>query len=310
MTNLTRIVAIPIDGSENSLKALDYLNVIYDAKHDVVIVLLHVLPALPPILVADPNRQTRLRLLAVEEKSIRMAKEILREARSRLIKKGFRADGIQTFYQKKKVGIARDICSFAVDRRADALLITAKGRSRLETFFAGEISNKLLQYCRVCPLWRIDGSVKSKRVLIAIDSSENALRAVDHAAFMLSGTDCQVTLFHTTRPARRFIPQEVLEEAPELSELWRNKVGQQIVPYMRRAKELLIQAGLSERQMRTKVIDGSRGAANDILKEARSTGCGTIVLGRKGHSGVKEFLMGSITYKVLQDSAGMAIWVV
>ena len=309
MTNLTRIVAIPIDGSENSLKALDYLNVIYDAKHDVVIVLLHVLPALPPILVADPNRQTRLRLLAVEEKSIRMAKEILREARSRLIKKGFRADAIQTFYQKKKVGIARDICSFAVDRRADALLITAKGRSRLETFFAGEISNKL-QYCRVCPLWRIDGSVKSKRVLIAIDSSENALRAVDHAAFMLSGTDCQVTLFHTTRPARRFIPQEVLEEAPELSELWRNKVGQQIVPYMRRAKELLIQAWLSERQMRTKVIDGSRGAANDILKEARSTGCGTIVLGRKGHSGVKEFLMGSITYKVLQDSAGMAIWVV
>jgi nucleotide-binding universal stress UspA family protein len=57
-------------------------------------------------------------------------------------------------------------------------------------------------------------------------------------------------------------------------------------------------------------VDGSRSVAADILEEARSNSFGTIVLGRKGHSGVKEYFMGSTTSKVLQDSGGMAVWVV
>jgi nucleotide-binding universal stress UspA family protein len=79
---------------------------------------------------------------------------------------------------------------------------------------------------------------------------------------------------------------------------------------MKKAKDTLIQAGLAEEQINIKVVDGSRSAAADILKEARSNNFGTIVLGRKGHSGVKEFFMGSIASKVLQDHQGMAVWIV
>jgi len=109
---------------------------------------------------------------------------------------------------------------------------------------------------------------------------------------------------------RRFVPQEVIEAAPELEELWRNKAGEQIGPQMKKAKEMLLEAGLSEDQIITKIVDGSRSAASDILKEARSNSFGTIVLGRKGHSSVKEYFMGSTTGKVLQDSDGLAVWVV
>ena len=87
----------------------------------------------------------------------------------------------------------------------------------------GEVASKLLEYCRVCPVWIVEGAVTSNRVLIAIDNSENALRAVDHAGFMLSGTDCPVTLFHTTQHLRGFVPLEVLEEAPELEEFWKGQ---------------------------------------------------------------------------------------
>jgi nucleotide-binding universal stress UspA family protein len=109
---------------------------------------------------------------------------------------------------------------------------------------------------------------------------------------------------------RRFLPREIIETAPELEELWQNKAGEQIAPYLKKAKDMLIQAGLSEEKINTRVVDGSRSAAADILEEARSNNYGTIVLGRKGHSGVKEFFMGSITSKVLQDSGGLAVWVV
>lgn len=309
-SDLGKMIVVAVDGSEDSLEALDYLRLIYGAKPSLEIVLLHVLPTLPQILVADANRQTELRLLNVEKKSIQMAEEILKEAKGVLLKKGFKEDHIKTVHRKKQIGIARDICNFAADKRADSVLISAKGRSRLEAFFSGEVANKMLEYCRVCPVWIVEGAVRSKKVLIAMDSSENALRAVDHAGFMLSGTDCQVTLFHSKRHLRSFVPQEIIEAAPELEELWKNKAGEQIAPQMKKAKEMLLEAGLSEDQITTKIVDGSRSAAADILKEARGADCGTVVLGRRGRSGVKEFLMGSITSKVLQDCAGMAVWVV
>lgn len=309
-SDLGKMIVVGVDGSENALKALDYLGLMYGAKPSLEIVLLHVLPTLPQILVADANRQTKLRLLDVEKKSIQMGEEILKEAKGILLKKGFKKDHIIAVHRKKKIGVARDMCNFAADKRADSVLISAKGRSRLEAFFSGEVANRMLEYCSVCPVWIVEGSVKSKRVLIAMDSSENALRAVDHAGFMLSGTDCQVTLFHSKRHLRRFVPQEVIEAAPELEELWTNKAGEQIAPYMKKAKEMLIEAGIPEAQLKIKVVDGTRDAASDILREARSGDYGTIVLGRKGRSGVKEFFMGSTASKVLQNHTGKAVWIV
>jgi nucleotide-binding universal stress UspA family protein len=304
------MIVVGVDGSENALKALDYLGLMYGAKPSLVIVLLHVLPTLPQILVADANRQTKLRLLDVEKKSIQMGEEILKEAKGILLKKGFKKDHIIAVHRKKKIGVARDMCNLAAEKRADSVLISAKGRSRLEAFFSGEVANRMLEYCSVCPVWIVEGSVKSKRVLIAMDSSENALRAVDHAGFMLSGTDCQVNLFHSKRHLRRFVPQEVIEAAPELEELWTNKAGEQIAPYMKKAKEMLIEAGIPEAQLKIEVVDGTRDAASDILREARSGDYGTIVLGRKGRSGVKEFFMGSTASKVLQNHTGKAVWIV
>ena len=87
-SDLAKMVVVAVDGSENALKSLDYLGLIYGAKASLEIVLLHVLPTLPPILVADDDRQSKLRLLAVEKKSIQMAERILSEAKNLLRKKG------------------------------------------------------------------------------------------------------------------------------------------------------------------------------------------------------------------------------
>ena len=310
MADLSKMIVVAVDGSENALKSLDYLCLIYGTKPNLEIVLLHVLPTLPPILVADDDRQSKLRLLAVEKKSIQMAERILSEAKNLLRQKGFQEEQIRSLHRKKQMGIARDICNLAADKRADSVLISLKGRSKLEAFFSGGVANRILEYCRLCPVWLVEGTVRSQKVLIAMDSSENALRAVNHAGFMLSGTKCQVTLFHSKRHLRRFVPQEIIEAAPELEELWKNKAGEQIAPYMKEGKEMLLEEGIPEAHIKTKVVDGSRDAASDILKEARSNDYGTVVLGRRGHSGVKQFFMGRVTGKVLQDCAGMAVWIV
>jgi nucleotide-binding universal stress UspA family protein len=108
----------------------------------------------------------------------------------------------------------------------------------------------------------------------------------------------------------RYVPKEVLGGAEEPQDLWRDKAGLQIAPYMEKAREMLLNAGLTEEQIAMKVVEGSRSAADDILKEARNNECGTIVLGRHGQSMMKEFIFGNVTSKILHHSPGLAIWIV
>jgi nucleotide-binding universal stress UspA family protein len=168
----------------------------------------------------------------------------------------------------------------------------------------------VLEYVKVCPVWMVKGRVKSKNVLLAIDNSENAMRAVDHAGFLLSGTDVNVTVFHSKRDLRRYVPAEVLEEFPGVQKFWQKKAGDVVAPYMKKAREMLIRAGLSENQISVKMVDGTRSAARDILEEAEESAIGTIVLGKKGHSNVKDYSMGSTTKKVLDRASDMAVCIV
>lgn len=180
----------------------------------------------------------------------------------------------------------------------------------METFFMGEIAAKVLEYCRLCPVWMLKGSIRNKHVLVAVDNSKNALRAVEHAGFMLSGTDAKITIFHSKRDVRRFIPQAVLDEFPEVQKFWRHKAGEVIIPFMQKAKDILLAAGLGEAQITSKVIDGSRSAAADILNEAQNSDSGTIFLGIRGYSGVKDYTMGSVTRKVLNQAIDMTVSIV
>ena len=313
MTKKTeRLLITPIDGSDDALKSLDYIDLCFRSVHGLKIVLFYVLPTLPPILIDEckKSRSAMLKLKALEEKNVAMAEGILANAKDRLVENGFEPPLIETVYRKKKSDTARDICAWAENRQADALLINTRGRSRLEAFFMGETARKVLEFSRVCPVWMLKGAVKSKRVLVAVDSSVNAVRAADHAGFMLAGSDCEVTLFHTKRSLRRFIPQILLKEAAELETLWEDAAGQDIAPYLKEAREKLIEAGLNEHQIETKIVSGGRNPAADILDEARKGDYGTIVMGRKGRASLQEFILGDVTRKVVEDFNNMALWIV
>lgn len=309
---LQKMIVVPVDGSENALKSLDYINLVFGPQHNLKTTLFYVLPRLPTILLEESKKdgETLKKLRDLDSRSTEMAEHLLTLAKNRLIEKGFAEAAVEAVFRKIEVEIARDIINWSEKKRADAVIITTRGRSRLETFFMGEIAAKVLEYCRVCPVWMVKGSVKNKNALLAVDNSENALRAADHAGFMLSGTDAKVTIFHSKRDLRRFIPQAVLDEFPEVQKYWRHKAGEAISPFVQKAEEILAAAGLAEDRIATKVVDGSRSAAADILDEAQNSGTGTIFLGLRGYSGVKDFTMGSVTRKVLNQAKDMTVSIV
>jgi nucleotide-binding universal stress UspA family protein len=310
--DIQKLIVVPVDGSENALKSLDYINLIFGSEHNLKTTLFYVIPRLPPILVEEikKSKETVSRLQDIESRNTEMAQRLLQAAKDRLVNMGFAKKTVEAVFQKVEVGIARDIVHWSEKKKADAVFITTKGRSRLEAFFMGEIAAKVLDYCRICPVWMLKGSIKSKHVLIAVDNSKNALRAVKHAGFMLSGTDIKITLFHSKKDVRRFIPRTVLDEFPEVNKFWQHRAGERIVPFMQKAKDMLLAAGIGEDQITSRVVDGSRVAAADILNEAHNNDIGTVFLGLRGYSGVTDFTMGSVTRKVLNQAKDMAIGVV
>jgi len=309
---LMKSICVPIDGSDNAKRSLDYLNFMFGPGHSLKVTLLYILPTLPPFLVEEQKKDSAVarKLKEVEAKNVDVAEKYLSEAKAVLVKKGFSSNAVKTIHYQKEMGVAKDICTFSNKSEVDAVMVSTKGRSRIQSFFMGEVSANLLEHCPQSPIWLLEPMVKKKTVLICVDNSENALRAVDHAGFMLSGTDAHVILFHTKRHLRRFLPKEVIEDAPELEELWKHAAGEQIAPVIKKAKEALLEAGLKEDQISTKIVDGSRSAAIDILKAVKRYDCGTIVMGRRGLSGVKELIMGSVTRKVLEDLNEKAVWIV
>jgi nucleotide-binding universal stress UspA family protein len=73
-----------------------------------------------------------------------------------------------------------------------------------------------------------------------------------------------------------------------------------------KAKDLLVEAGFDENKITIKIEAKQKGVARDIVAEARY-GYDAIVLGKRGISGIKDFLLGSISQKVLHAAKGVSV---
>jgi nucleotide-binding universal stress UspA family protein len=314
MKNSIKKIVIPIDGSGTASGSLDYLDTLYGPKHDLEIILLQILPALPSVLIDDTTKTIdenfKIKVRAVERKNIQLADRTLTEAKRTLCAKGFDENRITTYLKKMDAEPSYDICEWAKTLKADAILMNRRGRTNSIFFNFGSITNGLVASCVDCPVAIAEGGIRSKKALVFFDNAENGFRAVNHASFMLSGTGCQITLFHPIWHLRRFVPSEVLDEISGLEEVWRERALRYMEPNIEKAKETFLQAGFPEKQITVKVIEGSENAVNDILKETRNDDFGMIILGRRGVSAVREFFLEYSVGKILTSPTGTAIWVV
>jgi len=55
---------------------------------------------------------------------------------------------------------------------------------------------------------------------------------------------------------------------------------------------------------------GSYSRAAEILATAREGNYGTVIMGRRGISAGREFILGRVTTKVLNGAEGLAVWIV
>ena len=157
-----------------------------------------------------------------------------------------------------------------------------------------------------------------KKILLAIDGSDCSLRAVEYTGRQFAGMrDLQITLLHVLSypPAPLWddghIPTKAEEEErKEALESWLAGQRAKMGPLLDKAIAVLNGSCIPQTQLTKKMISDSTDVAGSILEEAREGGYQTLVLGRRGLSNLKKLFMGSVTTKIINHGAGVAVCVV
>ncbi|UCG67108.1 MAG: universal stress protein [Deltaproteobacteria bacterium] len=152
------------------------------------------------------------------------------------------------------------------------------------------------------------------KILVAFDDSENAMRAVEYIARTFT-REHQITLFCVVPDTAALCDMNSPSLTPYFVEKQAIFCGLEdqkkelIDEAMQKAKELIMTAGFEEKNITLKVQTKKKGVVTDIIDEAHS-GYDTIVLGRRGLSGIKEFILGSVSQKVLHLARDISVIVV
>jgi nucleotide-binding universal stress UspA family protein len=157
-----------------------------------------------------------------------------------------------------------------------------------------------------------------KKMLIAIDDSPNAFRAVEYVAQQFAGTgDLKIELVHVlpNLPAifwdeGHILSTEEKQDRKKVVDKWLSDRKARMEPVFKKTIDALTSKGISPRLITTKSLSDSTDVAESILEEAKDGGYQTIVVARRSISPGKHMFMGSVTNKIVSQGSGVAITIV
>jgi len=156
------------------------------------------------------------------------------------------------------------------------------------------------------PSWQ--ACMINRHILVAVDESDNAKRAVTYVALMLSGLQgFKVTLINIVSVP----PDDFFANSGErVSWIEDNETTSKLV--LEGFRKMLIDAGVDGEFVKVCMKTGEYPSiAEVILNEATHIGAGTIALGRRGISKQEEFIYGSTSNKILHSQKSCnALWVI
>lgn len=147
----------------------------------------------------------------------------------------------------------------------------------------------------------------NRNILIAVDDSSNAERAVAYVGYLLGGLEgFRVTLLHVIpEPEEDFFPSAGDKER------WLQKYRLKISATLEGYRQKLLMAGFGADAVRThSKMRYCPSMAECILSERDAGDYGTIVVGRQGLSRKEEFLFGSVSSKIVSHARNCTVWVV
>ncbi len=148
---------------------------------------------------------------------------------------------------------------------------------------------------------------KDRRILVAVDNSENAERAILYVADFLGGVPGFSVTILSVIPE----PPEDYFETDRERNAWIGKRKSETVRMLDKYRRILLQSGFAEDKVETVAdIRKCRSVADCIIDMQQKLRCCTIVIGRRGVSKKEEFLFGSTSSRIVRSGKNCAIWVI
>lgn len=137
-----------------------------------------------------------------------------------------------------------------------------------------------------------------KSIVVGVDGSEHALRAVDTAAKLALGTGAALVL--VTASVLPFILDEELEAYGRVEHVRKEELRRLLVdprpPCLDVARERAVAAGVKDVQ--TVVAQGD--PAEEIVAVANKAAAGLIIVGRRGTGRIADLVFGSVSQKTVR----------
>ncbi|MFP4389781.1 MAG: universal stress protein [Desulfococcaceae bacterium] len=305
-------ILLSVDDSVHSRNAVRYAVEMTESIRELHFTLFQIQPRPSGYLVdeARTNFRAKNALEKFRGKRAAAANACLEEFRTEMEAMGIDPDRVECQTRPPKLDKARDILDYAQERQFDAIVMGRRGVGKVTEMIMGSVAKKVVEYSQVIPVWIVDGKVESRRILLAVDGSESARRAVDHVSFMLMNSPhVYVTLFHVTAwlgESCEMGPSEAEEDDPE--KLIAQRDGRCFDSFIIGARKKFIEAGLSPKQIDVRQVKKTISVARSIVSEAEAGRYGTVVVGRKGVD--RAFYTGSVSNFVLDRSSDRAVWLV
>ena len=255
------------------------------------------------------KRKMRAKYTEWKKNEEKAAEAFLGEARKLMLQANFREEDINIIHRERLVGVARDIISESSEGY-DALVLGRRGSSKMEDLFPGSISYKIAQGVENTPVWVIGDDIPLRKMLLAVDGSENCRRAVDYVGTFAAATGVEVTLFCVVRDFKLQLLDVSTPRGEEIEIKLLEDVERDIRSMIDSYRERLEQAGVKGTRISIKHKLRSRTRAGDILEEASKGNYGTLIIGRRGLSAIQELPLGRVATKVLHRAKGTAVWIV
>jgi nucleotide-binding universal stress UspA family protein len=187
------------------------------------------------------------------------------------------------------------ILGHAAEQRADLLVLGAQGASFMRHLMLGSTAERLVRTSdRPLLVVRQPPHERYRRVLVAVDFSPLSLAALDLARAVAPHADLV--------PLHAYdVPYEDWMQAVEVGEAalqhYQQAARQRALQGM---EAFLAAARLTAAEVPTVVVKGDPTLR--ILEQEQELDCDLIVIGRQGETVPEEFLLGSVTKHILQQS--------
>ena len=284
-------ILVPLDGSQLAERALVPAYALSQSSHGEVLLLRVATPE--KIFVPEDHMAGSYGILWPEQ-SIELCRKEAREYLETI--RSFAPAGLKLSAEVMDGGVPESIIDLAATSHVDLIAISSHGYSGITRLALGSVAEKVLRSA-ACPVLIIRSNGPLRRALIALDGSLLSEQALGPGLALAAALHCKVTLLQAVPQIPR--SEVVRLEAIERELDWRlgSESEAEADAYLKSLITTRCPCGLDIQRMVSE-----EPAARAILHYVETNAVDVIVMSTHGRSGLRRWVFGSITEKVMHDA--------